>query len=47
LRDERQPALNDERPGLLDWLGRYLWLAGILVLFAWFALLFFMFGDVL
>jgi hypothetical protein len=39
--------VSDDESGLGDLLGRYLWLAGVAVLIAWFALLWFMFGDVL
>jgi hypothetical protein len=38
---------DDDRPTLLERLGSYLWLFGILVLIAWFALIWSMFGDVL
>lgn len=37
----------EEKETLAERLGRYFWLAGIAALMAWFALLWFMFGDVL
>jgi uncharacterized RDD family membrane protein YckC len=46
---ERRTSMrdDDDRPTLLERLGSYLWLFGILVLIAWFALIWSMFGDVL
>ena len=38
---------DDDRPTFLERIGSYLWLVGILVLIAWFALIWFTFGDVL
>ena len=36
-----------DKPALTERLGRYFWIVGIGALAAWFALLWFMFGDVL
>ena len=36
-----------ERPTIAERLARFWWLAGLIALAAWFALLWFMFGDVL
>ncbi len=39
--------MDDEKPSLSDRVGRHIGLIGILALLAWFAMLWFMFGDVL
>jgi hypothetical protein len=39
--------MADDRPTIGERLGRLWWLAGAVALLAWFAMLWFMFGDVL
>jgi hypothetical protein len=39
--------MDGEERGLAERLTRYWWLIGVLALLAWFAMLWFMFGDVL
>jgi hypothetical protein len=39
--------VDDEKPTLDERLGRFWWLTGVAGLAAWFAMLWYMFGDVL
>ncbi len=41
------PPVSQEPPTIGERLARFWWLAGVVALVAWFAMLWFMFGDVI